>query len=406
MARIVPYKLKSGLTKYEVFCYIGVDGSGKEKKIHKRGFDTERSAKKYANKIERDVMDNKITTDYKGNMTIAEYLNKWISEYKVNVKEGSMIAYRYQVEHYLIPKIGKYKMADYSFKMHQDFINELLDHGGKDQQPLKRNTVSLINLTLSNAFSKAKKLGLIPYNPTLNVEFPKEEAKIEQNHWNIEQLEIFLKYAEYEADKVWYLFFLTLIELGIRKGEAMALCWKDINFKNNTIFIRRNRLYRSEVGENVGSIVLDTTKSIGSTHKIFMTERLSSNLKLFKDYTESIRDIVSINNADNDLTIDDFIFRYSFYKRNKGNVLRSRAVDGAFTRITKNAELPKITIHGLRHSHAIIMREAGIPLEDIQAQLGHTSIKSTQIYAKPTEVTVKRASSIYEHFVNEKQKKD
>ena len=76
---------------------------------------------------------------------MADYLNQWITKLKVNVKEGSMIIYRYNLKKYIIPKIGDIRLAKYTLKEHQEFISSLFNDS------LSLNTVKLINGTLHNA---------------------------------------------------------------------------------------------------------------------------------------------------------------------------------------------------------------------------------------------------------------
>lgn len=403
MALIKQYYLKNGKKRYEVSCYIGTNGSGKEKRIHKRGFIKESDAKRFAKNTEADILNNKINTSFKSSMTLRDYLTEWLNKYKVNVKEGSMIIYRYNVNHYLIPRIGHYQISKYTYDVHQEFINSLFESGGKDGRPLSKNTVSIINSTLNNALSKAVKLGFIHENPTSHVEFPKkydsEEPKL--HYWTVAESDLFLEFAKKEREPLWYPFFLTILDLGLRKGEAMALTYNDVDLKNNTIDIKRTRLYRKEKGELFNTVILDDPKTKASIRQLHMTQRLKEALldqfEIFSDERKVVTLVTS-----NEIKEDDFIFRYSASQKYIGKTIRDRTTNGAFERIRLNAGLPKIKIHDLRHTHAVFMRESGAPLEDVQDTLGHSSIESTQIYAKTTPKIIERASKQYENYVNKK----
>ena len=87
---------------------------------------------------------------------MADYLNQWITTLKVNVKEGSMIIYRYNLKKYIIPKIGDSRLAKYTLKEHPQFISSLFNDG------LSLNTVKLINGTLHNALKKPLQLVTLP----------------------------------------------------------------------------------------------------------------------------------------------------------------------------------------------------------------------------------------------------
>lgn len=63
--------------------------------------------------------------------------------------------------------------------------------------------------------------------------------------------------------------------------------------------------------------------------------------------------------------------------------------------------MPDITIHDLRHTHAVFLRESGVSLDDIRDILGHKDISTTQIYAEITPQVKERASKKYEDYINE-----
>lgn len=397
--------LKNGKTRYEVFCFINRDGSGKQKKIHKRGFVKETDARRFARETESAIDEGRITENFNGNLLIKDYLSDWLKDYKVNVKEGSMVVYRYNVDHYLIPNIGDYKLNKYTYDMHQKFINTMFERGGKDGRSLSYNTVNIINATIDNAYNKAIQLGFINNNPTKNVEFPVKYRTTSTLHfWSVDQLNLFFKFAKEDPEPVWYVFFLTIVDLGIRKGEAMALMYDDIDLKNETVSINKTRLYRKETGDLNQSIVLDDPKTKASVRTLHMTQRLKSALINQIKIFEPAHKIISLNKNE-DISESDFIFRYSTNPHYKNKVLRSRSTNGAFNRIIRKAGLPRIKIHDLRHTHAMLMREAGAPLEDVQDTLGHANIKSTQIYAQKTDKIVKRASDQYEQYVDGQNKK-
>lgn len=66
--------------------------------------------------------------------------------------------------------------------------------------------------------------------------------------------------------------------------------------------------------------------------------------------------------------------------------LRKRQIQSLFTRYRGQAGLDRrYTCHGLRHSIATHLLDAGVALEFVQDHLGHQSIRSTSIYARITD---------------------
>jgi integrase len=405
MAQISKYQLKNGETRYEVRVYAGVNRENNSRiSKHKAGFRSSAEARNYAKRIENDFANHKEARKYRFKMKLGDWLREWIGKYKINVKEGSMILYRYQIEHYLIPRVGNYTLGDYTPAVHQQFILSLLRSGGQDNRPLSYNSVNIINATLSNALEKAVHLGFIPQNPASKVEFPRDVKTRTSvlHYWTVEESENFLDAALKERDPVWYVFFLTILDLGLRKGEAMALQWQDINLSDKSISINKTRLYRAEVGEHADDVILDDPKFPASVRTLYATPRLIHALDQFNRLFYG-----NITGARNGKQVfpgsDDLIFRYSWSERYRFEPLRDRSTNGAFERIRKLAGLPKIKIHDLRHTHGVMLREAGVPLDDIKNILGHKSIETTEIYAEITPKVIKDANQKYIKYLDQRQ---
>ena len=252
MASISPYTLKNGKTKYEYFISNGRDkGTGYPVKIHKKGFDTYEEALKAAKIIEGQIAAGEYKKANPNKMTISSFLDLWITEYKSSVKEGTRIVYRDTIRMYINPYIGNYQLQDYDRNEHQKFINKLFSNTklGKNNDGLSWNTVKVVNGTLSNAFKKAIQLGYIKENPTQFVEFPYSKRKKNTaaiKYYTEEQVDLFLDTSKDEREKLWFIFFLIIFDLGLRKAEAMALRWSDFDLKENKVSISKERLYRFE----------------------------------------------------------------------------------------------------------------------------------------------------------------
>ncbi|BBD20166.1 integrase [Lactobacillus phage T25] len=312
----------------------------------------------------------------------------------INETVGAFKADKYNLKKYIIPKIGDIRLAKYTLKEHQEFISSLFNDG------LSLNTVKLINGTLHNALKKAVAIGYITKNPTVGVEFSayaKDNSK-KLHFWTKDQVGSFIEAAEEDKEPMWLSFFVTLIDCGLRVGEAMALRWSDIDFSKNTLSVNATRIYRAETGSNAGKIALDRPKTLSSKRTEYMTARVNDLLQqqyerhFSHGNVQGFRFSTSHNN--------DFVFTYSSDAK-FGQPLRSRATTGAFNRITNRAGLPHIRIHDLRHTHAVLMREAGLSLDDIKDDLGHKDISTTQIYAEISPAKKKENHQQFEKYLNQ-----
>lgn len=405
MASIKPYTLKrSGKLRYEVYVSNGINpGTGRQEKIHKKGFKTWDEANAFAKILEGKIASGDYLKENPEDMTIEQFLKVWIEEYKLNVKEGTRIVHRENIRMYINPYIGKYKLNKYNRVDHQRFINSLFNLKGKGRSKngLSHNTVKLVNATLSNAFKKAVQLGYVKENPTLFVEYPRQTDKknLVPSHYSAEEVDIFLESAKKERDPMWYPFFLLIFDCGLRKSEIMALKWSDFDFKKGMVTIERIRIYRAEKGVNKDSIAIDDPKTLAGNRQNPITQRTKSALLEFYKHFYSQVGITPIF-KDN----DDYVFVFSTGKQ-KGSIVRDRSVNGAAERIANKAGLHHIKVHDGRHTFAIRLRQAGVDLDDIKDLLGHKDVATTQIYASVTPEVKERSIQKLEDYLKDHQKK-
>lgn len=404
MATIKSYTTKSGVEKWEYFVSNGRNkGNGLPQKIHKRGFKNQTEAEKAAKIIEGQIAAGGYKKANPEKMTISEFFDLWIKEYKTAVKEGTRIVHKANIKSYIKPYIGNYQLHQYTRTEHQKYINTLLTKKGlgRSKTGLSLNTVRTINATVSNAFKKAIQLGYVTENPTQYVEFPKTNSAsaTAPQFYSIEEADLFLEYAKKEHEPLWYPFFLLIFDCGLRKAEAMALKWSDINLQNRVINITKERLYRAELGENKGAVALDDTKTPAGTRTVVMTNRTQQAFINYYNEFYQTNGIIPVTKGN-----DTFVFIY-LYGSQSGHIVRSRSVNGAFDRIIKKAGLRKIKVHDGRHTYAVRLRQAGVPLEDIKDLLGHKDVSTTQIYAHVSPLVKERAVGKLDDFLTNQTKK-
>lgn len=166
----------------------------------------------------------------------------------------------------------------------------------------------------------------------------------------------------------------------MHKGEALALTWKDINFKDNEIRINK----AISRGKN-NKLYLKTTKT-GISRTIKLDPETMDLLKAWRKQQK--KDYLHLG-----------------YNTTQPNQLVFSNENNEFIQPTKTRKWLmnilkkyKITTHGLRHTHCSLLFEAGANLKDVQDRLGHTDSKTTlDIY---THVTQKAKAETIEKFEN------
>jgi len=153
----------------------------------------------------------------------------------------------------------------------------------------------------------------------------------------------------------------------MRKGEALALTWADIDFKNGEININK------ALGQGEGQKLYPKAPKTGKPRKIEMDEATMIILKEWKKKQQQIYLMLGYNT----LSKEQLVFsntRNSFIQPTKTNDwLKS---------ILRNTELPYVSTHAFRHTHCSLLFEAGVSIKAVQDRLGHADIQTTMnVYA-------------------------
>lgn len=247
--------------------------------------------------------------------------------------------------------------------------------------------VRLLQGMLSLAFDRAIILGLMKDNPSRMVGHVKStKTKIE--FWTKEEFEKVISFI-YIDDFFQHFLFVSLWLLfmtGMRRGEAAALLWNDIDFETGLLNIDKSLVYKS-----MDDYRFTDPKTKASVRKIYLDPTTLDILAKWKER--------QLN-----LLTTDFVLSYNAAPLNK------HAVGNAITRYAKMADVPRIRIHGLRHSHASLLISMGENPLIIKDRLGHEDIQTTlgtygHLYPNSNYEVAKKLDGILE-FTPAKENQD
>ncbi|WP_144561622.1 site-specific integrase [Bacillus mycoides] len=364
--------------------------NGKKREISKGGFDSKKEATFHANERERQLFHGLDAESKK--VLLKEYLTEWLETYKKGkVGQNTYKIHKNSVNNHIIPYFKNIKIADINKIDYQKFINHLIDKG------YSKRTVEIVHSTMSNSIKRAIDLDMIYKDFTdrilIAADHFKQHSK-KENYLTKEQTVQMLN-AAHKDNILYYMFFYTLIETGMRKGEALALEWDtNIDFDKKVIHIDRTINYNAytPIGQKNSKKLIGSTKTYDSVRTIAIPDRLVSALKEFKKHQNECKLKLG---AKYDKTFD-FVFTTT------GKPLTKSTLKNALDRILKRAELHTISIHGLRHSHAVLLLEAGVEMKYIQERLGHKSIEITaDIYSHITPKIIENEQSKYDAYVGQ-----
>ena len=175
--------------------------------------------------------DADLTED--SNMTLGEWLDRWINEYMIfTIRESTLDSYKAMIKNQIKPYLGDRPLSALTTQELQKFYNTVKKKGRVKPDKLHGteladSMVRGIHMMLHEALDMAVRLRLIVKNPTVGTTIPKNNYPPKQI-LNDEQLER------------WYDFFYTELTTGLRRGEICGLKWEDFDAENGKL--KRARL--------------------------------------------------------------------------------------------------------------------------------------------------------------------
>jgi integrase len=226
---------------------------------------------------------------------------------------------------------------------------------------LSPRTVSYVHTILHRAFKDAVRWGRLARNPADAADPPRVGQKSGGLHaWDAPTLRAFLDASRAASDRV-HALWLLLATTGMRRGEALGLRWTDVDLD-----ARRLRVVQT-ITQTRGAVVVGEPKTPQGRRAIALDASTVAVLREHRRRMLEERLLVGSDFADHDL----------LFHQPDGGCLRPDAVSATFLRRVNQYGLPRLTLHGLRHTWATLALERGIHPRVVQERLGHSTVAIT-----------------------------
>lgn len=304
-------------------------------------------------------------------ITLREWLRTWLDTIRDDVSPGTLAFYRHTADRFLIPALGNLPLAKLSPAQIQGGYTALAAKGRKDGRAggLSPQTRRHIHRVLSTSLARAVELQMLHRNPcdALRRRLPKVERH-ELNVLSPEQAALLL-----DAIRPYRIYWSVLIALatGARRGEILALRWRNVDLGAGTIRIERSLEHTTD-----GGLRFKTPKS-GRSRAIVLPAKATEELHRLK--RERAEELLKLGlRLDGDALV---------CARADGEPMLPTSLTHEFAKIAGSVPgVPRVRFHDLRHSHATQLLGAGVHPKVAQERLGHASIGITMdLYSHASE---------------------
>ena len=334
---------------YYVSMDLGKDASGKRMKRYQT-YPTLYAARKGLRQFLMHREEELRTPRHE--LTLADWLESWM-ENIVQPTRAETTVYGYQkiIDNHLIPALGDIPLLKLTPMDIQQYYIQVQQAANLSGNTLRRHH-DLLSSSLRSAVRQDKLL----VSPMDRVEPPRAKQK-EASYYRPDELKRL--YALIEGHPL-ELCTKLAGSLGMRREEICGLKWECIDYQRQLLFIREAR---TAFG---ATIVQKETKTRSSVRTLFLSEDMLRLLQTEQTRQKELYRSGQLQTPSEFVVLD-----------HKGLPYSPNALSLAFTRFVKKNGLPRVTLHGLRHSFATVASFQGVPLFDIGKALGHSTPATT-----------------------------
>lgn len=319
----------------------------------------------------------------RGEILLRDFYEEYMRQRKGEIRETSFGKMKSVVENQILPELGDLSLSDLDAKVIIDWKAGIAEKGLSISY--RRRIFGSLNTLLNHAV----RIGYIHENPTNNLEnfrdtnFEVENEKLQ--YYTAEEFQRFISAAEASVtgyyDRSIYMFFVIAYFTGMRKGEIHALRWSDID--GDAIRVRRSVSQKIKGKPAVetppkNKASMRTIQIPEPLGKVLAEYKILQQLQYRKTWTEQFR-VVYGERCISDTALANY------------NIAWANA-----------AGLHHIRIHDFRHSHASLLANEGINIQEIARRLGHSNVQITwrtysHLYPREEERAVKVLNQIAIH---------
>ena len=346
-------KSKDGLTQYRVRVNY-TDSNGEYKRIERTAY----------GKAEAQALEHKLTLEASATnspaqkMTLNDLADEYFESLRHDLRETSADKSASTIRFSVLSMLGNTRLDRLNAKVLQEWKNKI---GDSDRSlTTKKSYYKYFNAMLNFAVKR----DYLPSNPLKKIGNFRDTQNLEETeelrYYTVDEYRMYSAAAKSMAEEkniisewAYYVFFSLAFYTGMRKGEINALRWSD--FDGLIIHVRRS----------INQKLLGEDRETGPKNKSSIRDLQAPQplIDILADHKQRL--------------IDNGTWNPSNYICGGKIALRDSNIDHRNRQIAKAANLPHITIHEFRHTHASLLANEGINIQEIARRLGHSDVQET-----------------------------
>lgn len=315
-----------------------------------RTFKTRRECQEWLKKTHVQIDEGMTYASTK--ITLEKYLTDWLTSTKASKGHRTWQHYQQLCRSYIIPNLGQVKVKDLRPEHIQALYNRLLE------EKVGTYTILKIHTLLHSALHQAVKTSMIVRNPAGLAVPPKEPVREMAilNESQVSQLLVAAKGHRWEA-----LYHLAVVT-GMRQMELLGLKWSDLDWIKQTLKVER-QLARPDGN----GVKFSAPKTRYGRRTIVLGRKTIEVLRTHYEHQQAER--LSAGEAWQETGL--------IFTTGNGTPIHPRNLVRDFKQLLKDAGLPSIRFHDLRHTAASLLLNQDIPVITVSRRLGHARASIT-----------------------------
>lgn len=404
--------------------------NGKRNQISQAGFKTKKEA---------EVAGAKALAEYDraghvfepSEITVSDFLDYWIENYcEVNLSDNTSSSYYSIITKHIKPRIGMYKLKSVDTLILQELINAMHTENGFSKKYIK----SFLKV-IKGSFAYAKKTAkFISEDPSEDVKLPNMDVE-EEEMIILSKKDIARILDRFKRNPMYYHAILIGYYTGLRVSEVFGLTWKDIDFEKKTLTINKiakkfeyesrkknekvpiNKQKRTQwylgacktkssyrtipIGDTLVNALRDLKELQEENRREYGTHYLRTYLR--DEATKNNRRVQAIVQSTEEMDLEEV---YMVCLRENGDFTGPSSMKYPSSVINNSLGI-KYNFHALRHTHATMLIEQGLPIKSVSERLGHSNTRTTwDTYVNVTDKMKTDAVDVFEansglHFRDE-----